>query len=321
MSKRKGMERSNSESVDFVRPFRAEDTEAIVELWNRIFYHDTLKVNEFCLKVLSDPNFSEEGLLIAEEDEQLIGFCLGIFRRVGWWNYPIGPEGWITAIGLDPCYRRQGIGTALLKAVESYLRGRGIETVYFSQYSPNYFFPGADDESYPGATDFLKANGYEVQFATVGMERSLQDYQFPAKMRELAATLQKEGIVCHSYSPCWCLQTRKFFEDCFPRWTYYFLKKMSEIKHDDEITLVTQDMRVIGYCQQYDDSHVGPFGIDPKYQGRKIGTLMLHVFLDTLKRKGLKTVWFKGTEFAQNYYQRAGFRVTRAYQTMFKRLS
>ena len=58
--------------------------------------------------------FPEVVRLKAVEDEQMVGFVGGDPRpREGW--------GWIATIGVDPSYRRRGIGLALLHACEAQL--------------------------------------------------------------------------------------------------------------------------------------------------------------------------------------------------------
>jgi ribosomal-protein-alanine N-acetyltransferase len=58
--------------------------------------------------------FPEVIRLKAVEDDQMVGFVGGDPRpREGW--------GWIATIGVDPSYRRRGIGLALLHACETRL--------------------------------------------------------------------------------------------------------------------------------------------------------------------------------------------------------
>ena len=66
------------------------------------------------LDLIAVLSFSEVIRLKAVEGEQMVGFVAGDPRpREGW--------GWIATIGVDPLYRRRGIGRALLHACEAKL--------------------------------------------------------------------------------------------------------------------------------------------------------------------------------------------------------
>ena len=40
------------------------------------------------------------------------------------------------------------LATTLMAAAKEWLRGHGVETVYFSSYTPNYFLPGLDADRF-----------------------------------------------------------------------------------------------------------------------------------------------------------------------------
>ena len=66
------------------------------------------------LDLIAVLSFLEVIRLKAVEGEQMVGFVAGDPRpREGW--------GWIATIGVDPLYRRRGIGRALLHACEAKL--------------------------------------------------------------------------------------------------------------------------------------------------------------------------------------------------------
>jgi ribosomal-protein-alanine N-acetyltransferase len=62
-----------------------------------------------------------DGFLVAEADGKLVGYVIGVIR----W----GTTGHILAIGIDPLYRRQEIGSALMEHIISRLRARGAKLV------------------------------------------------------------------------------------------------------------------------------------------------------------------------------------------------
>ena len=50
-----------------IRPYRGADEGALLALWNATLTHDPITPATFRTKVLLDPNFSPDGLLLAEE--------------------------------------------------------------------------------------------------------------------------------------------------------------------------------------------------------------------------------------------------------------
>ncbi len=100
-----------------IRPYTGADEAALIELWNAAMTRDRINPAVFRTKVLLDLNFHPDGLLLAEQEGELAGFVLSIARRVPQFLDGLEPErGWITAFGVRPESRRQGIGRALFAA-------------------------------------------------------------------------------------------------------------------------------------------------------------------------------------------------------------
>lgn len=60
-----------------------------------------------------------DGFLVAEVDGKLVGYIIGIIR----W----GATGHVLAIGIDPSYRRQHIGSTLMEHIMIRLRAKGAK--------------------------------------------------------------------------------------------------------------------------------------------------------------------------------------------------
>ncbi len=62
-----------------------------------------------------------DGFLLAEADDKVVGYVIGVIR----WEM----AGHILAIGVDPPYRKQNIGSALMKQIIGRLRTKGVKLV------------------------------------------------------------------------------------------------------------------------------------------------------------------------------------------------
>jgi ribosomal protein S18 acetylase RimI-like enzyme len=98
-----------------IRPFRESDAGAVIALWKSVFGYTTAHNDpERALraKLALDP----ELLLVAADEGRVVGTIMGGYD---------GHRGWIYSLAVDPDRRRQGIGTALVRAVEQALTARG----------------------------------------------------------------------------------------------------------------------------------------------------------------------------------------------------
>ncbi|MCC7265207.1 MAG: GNAT family N-acetyltransferase, partial [Candidatus Latescibacteria bacterium] len=140
-----------------IRGYRSTDEEALLALWSASLPFDAIDAATLRLKVLLDPNFHPDWLLVAEREGRLAGFCLCLIRRVAMDKGGLDPEsGWITAMGVHPEQRRQGVGTALIDQAVELFRSAGRKQVSLSPYTPNYFVPGVDMSHYAEGLAFLE---------------------------------------------------------------------------------------------------------------------------------------------------------------------
>jgi ribosomal protein S18 acetylase RimI-like enzyme len=98
-----------------VRLFQEEDRGAVVQLWNDVFrnpppWNDPEA--DISRKLLVQPDL----FFVATDREKLAGTALAGFD---------GHRGWVYYLAVQPQQRRQGVGRALMAAVESALAARG----------------------------------------------------------------------------------------------------------------------------------------------------------------------------------------------------
>ena len=94
-----------------IRPYERIDEEEVIELWRSVFQdmpaHNNL-ANDIGAKLTIQP----ELFYVAVLDEKIVGTAMSGFD---------GHRGWVYYVSVHPEYRRRGIGTDLMKIVESTL--------------------------------------------------------------------------------------------------------------------------------------------------------------------------------------------------------
>jgi len=313
-----------------VRAYHGSDEAALIGLWNSTMTYDRINESTFRTRVLLDTNFNPEGLLVAAEsradgkaDGQLRGFALSIARQVPLFLQGLEPDvGWITAFGVRPPHRRQGIGRQLLGAALARLASMGRKRVLISPYTPNYFIPGVDVDAYPEAMAFLQATGWQTASTPISMRAELTGFRIPEDILELEERRANEDrITVRPVQPADLPELMPFIAKHFGwdwfRFAQEYLLELFGPGSDEMAFLVaTQNDRIVGYCQQRRE-RFGPFGVAEEMRNKGIGRLLLFRCLATMLTKGFHCAWFLWTgQDAARLYSLAGFRQVRQFAVM-----
>lgn len=303
-----------------IRPFRGQDEPALLQLWNRTMAFDPIDEASFRTRVLLDLNFSPQGLVVAEQDARLVGFVLSIARQVPLFLQGLEPErAWITAFGVLPEARRQGIASRLFHAAHARLEGR---EVWISPYTPNYFIPGVDTNAYPEALAFLQACGWQTVSQPISMRAELTGFQIPEDILALEQRLaQEQQVTVCPVSPADLPDLLPFIAEHFGwDWVRGAQEALLELfgPGSDEICFLVarQGEKITGYCHQRRE-RFGPFGVAPEMRRLGLGRLLLFRCLAQMRAKGFHCAWFLWTgPDAARLYSLAGFHPVRQFAVM-----
>ncbi|HOU11514.1 MAG TPA: GNAT family N-acetyltransferase [Anaerolineae bacterium] len=309
-----------------IRSYRGTDEAALLDLWRATMTHDPITPSVWRTKVLLDPNFDPEGLLVAEDGEALVGFVLSLVRRVPYFLQGLEPEvGWITAFGVHPERRRQGIGRALFDAALARMAALGRTRVAISPYTPNYFIPGVDVDAYPAAVAFLSATGWQTTSIPIAMRAELTGLQIPPDIIALEDRLRQDDIVMRPVQPADLPALMAFTVEHFG-WDWYrfaqdYLLALFGAGADDiGCYVAARGDAIVGYCQHRRE-RFGPFGVAPEMRNRGIGRLLLFRCLADMAARGFHCAYFLWTgKDAARMYSLAGFRQMRQFAIMQKTL-
>lgn len=309
-----------------VRGYRSHDEGQLLALWNVALPYDPIDRRTFHRKVLLDANFDPDRLLVAEVEGQLVGFCLGLVRRVPMEKVGLESErGWITAFGVHPTWRGQGVGTMLLERALRWFQETGRSEVLISPYTPNYFVPGVDERHYADGLAFFRRHGFEVIARPLSMDANIVLFD-ATPYAEREERLREQGIEVRTLRPQEVPDLMAFLKAHMPGdWVRHARDLLLDITKGlgdyDQFLIAVADGEIVGYCQ-FEGEHFGPYGVRSDMQGRGIGTVLMARCLQTMRRKGLHHAWVLWTsdETARKVYSRFGFQETRRFAILRKRL-
>lgn len=309
-----------------IRPYRGTDEAELLAVWAASMTHDRITPDIFRTKVLLDPNFTPENLPVAVVDGHLAGFCLGLTRHVPLFLQGLEPDkAWITAFGVHPDYRRQGIGAALFAHLSERFQADGRAQIDLSPYVPNYFVPGVDINAYPDTVAWLEKHaGFKKLYEAISMGADLTGFQIPP---EIAAHEQRifeeHGVTIKPVTAADLPDLKPFILKHFG-WDWvrhasdYLLEIFGDSPHQICFLVARQHGEVIGYCQQRRE-RFGPFGVDPAKRNLGIGRVLLFRCLAEMSARHNYYAYFLWTgEDAARLYSLAGFKRRRVFAVLRK---
>lgn len=309
-----------------IRTFRAGDGPALAEAWTEAAPLDGTTYGRLRDLVLLDRNFDAAGLFVAEQGGRIVGSAYAVRRLVAAHGCDLEAEsGWIPYFFVVPEARRAGVGRALVRAALDWLRAQGVQTAFFSPYTPNYLLPGLDEERYPEAAALLRSLGFETRYRCVAMDRTLNDYVMPQRVRERVAELRAQGwylgspsgddlpelidIAGSEFNPDWARGIREAVLGGLP------LERIVICRNPDG--------DLLGWAMHAAYENVperfGPFGVLPASRGTGLGEVLLHLTMERMRAIGAHSAWFLWTDEsspAGRLYLKTGFTVTRTFTIM-----
>lgn len=300
---------------------------AVVNLWNECCAFDPVTAEKFRKQALFDENFDNGLCYVAIEDEQVVGFVLGTKRKFPYLERGLEPDqGWINVIFVKEGYRRKGIGTALLKTVESILIQNGVKRITLAAYSPNYFFAGLDSENYPQSIGFFEKNAYLSYEKHYSMGMNLHGFQLSDKIKEKKRLAESKGYAFLPFTYEYSLELLDFLKEEFGGgWKRNALINMQKDKAEERLFIVLNpEGKICGFANRaIDDNEMrfGPIGVSAKERNNGLGSILLECAMYEMTKKGLYRMFFMTTDDSgRRYYERLGLDVIRTFTTYRKEI-
>lgn len=331
--------------IMLIRTYEEADFPYVQQLWNDAVaagevVYKPISAETFREKFLGNANYWPELSLVAETEGKVVGFVNGVMKKVflpkqNAENTP----GYLTCIFVARANRRQGVGSALMEALEQRMRVHGKKNVMCHGDNPINLdwtipgTPGHDHNNAPGMDEacagypFLQARGYVPRYHEVAMYLNLQDYRAPEDLAQKRQKLADEGIYTGFYDVAWNYEYNGIFDRVGSEyWRKVFQDEIAS-PHPRPILVAAHDGAICGFTGPVDKQPSGRgwfTGIctDPLFEKRGIASVLFNLLMQAFIAEGAAfSTLFTGKEaHARRVYERAGLRAARYFAIMEKHL-
>ncbi len=303
-----------------------QNKEELYKLWNSEYGNIYPISSELFERNLL--NAYDDATLVAILDDKLVGFIIGKIWQEEYKIEAYDNVGWVSLIYVDPHYRKRGIGSNLLKKVESEFELLNKSTINIGRdYSD--FFPGLPIELKDSLDWFIK-RGYENPGSTYDLvcknkgKMALVNSNY---IFRIATVDDKDNIM-------------EFLHNNWPgRWTKEILDYWNNGGTGRECVICLDDKKVCAFAklgypstneQQISNSltwrncfsalgGIGPLGVDKEYRGRHLGYDIVAFAKNVLIDAGVTDIIIDWTGLI-DFYKKFGFEIWKSYYYLTKKL-
>lgn len=291
-----------------------EEKNKILKSWNAYFRYDPTDSGSLERKFFQNPFIKPVSVLTNGKAYSLMGF-----RSTKFLYAPFEKNiAWILSAA-------PGEGDELVKLLERQkeeCRHLGITHVFYSNFSPGYFFPGIDREKYPEVYNSLVDAGFEEESVALAMEAEIGEHWYEEK--------EDKSVVIKSLEETEKQEFLEFVEKNFTADCFFRINGVLSEGNLQQIIVAKVDRKFVGYAMYAagegpmefaPGERFGCFEVSEAHRSMGIGTKILIRTLNTMKANGIRHAYFLWTsEKASHLYLRYGFKKTRQFSIMALKL-
>lgn len=316
-----------------IRVFAEKDIRSAVKIWNeevasgRVVYAPITEI-VFAEVFLKRPEYSEEYMLSAVDDnDELLGFISGMIKReyLSGENF-LNTPGYLTFLLVALNWRKQGVGSKLLNALEDRFRAVGKHHVAITYRNPvkiEWIVPtsgGARHNNAPGvpnhsaAASLFLSKAYSTVRTEYGMFLDLSGYEMPNKSKEKEEKLREEGIFIKFYDK----EFHNGFEELFDAvngevWRKTIRDNFS-VKEPLPVLIASDRGSIVGFAGPIDKEANGRgwfngIATHPAYERRGIASVLFCRLMQEFRTIGAQysTIFTDSDNPAFQLYKNVGF--------------
>jgi beta-N-acetylhexosaminidase len=263
--------------------------------------------SRFASKGAHTPNVS----VSATREGKLIGYAAA---RV------LGKRATLIIILVHPSRQGLGVGTRLLKTLDSALRERGVREITLGAGVGSYFWPGVPHDL-ARANKFFDSRGFTRTEASADLLGDIRGFTAPARViaRAERADVEFALATASDANAVLALQNR-----CFPQWQQHYRRVLAR---PQDVLVAHANGRVIAACLLDDDDEnflfpalipgaygaISCVGVDVTARSHGVGLALVAEAAEILAARGVEQC-FIGYTHLSGWYQQLGFRIWHSYR-------
>ena len=306
------------------RTLRRSDIAQVTQGWNECLPYDEISGEKFEGTIFGDPNFEEEGNIVATSNRMIVGFSAAVARegvagRDGRGQDHEKDFGYIKGLFALDEHRGDNAKRALLEKALKFLKSKGKKIAKVGHYTGNYFFPGID-KRYEGELRFYGENAFEEVDTEEDVVLDLACFQPIEYQKRAQQRIEGMGVKIEPYEPKYLGSMQNFVKRLnYPQW---FPKGWESVFAKSGSTLVallgTEIVGWVNFHPHPDGGEFGPIAVLEDLRGNGIGTCLL--LESVLRMKALATPNVTASWANVPFYIRNGWKISRRYTVLQRRL-
>lgn len=290
-----------------IRTYRDSDFKELAALLIRSHNMDSLTDELIREKLYADPDWNPESALVAEADESIAGFMMGVIRTIKGTVY-----GYVKLMTVDVRQRRKGLATALYSKLEQHFLENNVQFVRIYDVPLNYFVPGVDP-GYTEAVCFALKRGFTRNGKAVNMTVNLNWSDWDSTEQE--TVLREKHIEFRRATPNDFKPLISFISSEWALWGHELGMGMKN--EPVSIFLALRDNKILAFaaydCNNKGTGWFGPMGTDPLMRGHNLGRILLYKCLAELRGQERKTAIIPWVAPIGFYAHHANARISRTF--------
>jgi mycothiol synthase len=260
---------------------RLEETVSVLNAASRLDQFQLAHVRE---AVFSDIDYDPDLLLGARSGDETVAVAAGVVRRPPNTVGQATPVGYLKLLAVAPGRQGQGIGSALLAAVEDRLTRAGATAMRVFGDAPFYLRPGVDFRL-TRLVCLLQRRGYRFRGHAVNMDVDLGQTNLDTAEDE--ARLSGIGIAVRRLEAGDATRFREYMErDWSWGWTIEASRSLGRVPISTHVA--EQNGEIVGFATHSASGpgQFGPMGVKPELRRHGLGAVLLRRCLADLRAQG-----------------------------------
>lgn len=300
-------------------------------------FYKKLTYEEFCNNLYNHVEFDKNGVFVAEEDGNVIGFISSFVRGVE--KSDESKPGYVSTFIVDKKYRHQGVGKKLLSLAEEYLKSLGKNKICFGYVCTlnwPWYIPNTSSHDHNGAPGacvnsdlyfFLLNNGYNIIDEEDAFHLDLSKFNMPTRVLNDLEKCAKEDIYITLYDKNKHFGLEEFYKDIDSEAFERVIRYNLSLDNPMPFAVIVKNNQIMGwtgafYTEKSGRAHFDGIVISPKVRGKGLGRALFATLAEYSKTHGSEFMtFFTGrNNFARYIYLSLGFKIIQSFAVMEKEI-